>query len=155
MSQRRERGVALLSVLGLISLTLPLGAQLQLENQLEGWIAANARHHAQVLYTAEAGVAAALAVLRMIADPTAVEFGPDGVSGTEDDGLFPFPAGHTSEFPEPGFSYAVRIRRTGPAQFELASQASGPRRTRRTVIALVEVDDATNAPKVLGQRELR
>lgn len=154
MTRARQRGVALLSALGLMALTLPVATYLHLQARTDGWIVRNARAHTQCLYTAEAGVAAALATLATGALPGPVEAGPDGVLGTTDDGRFPFPAGHQPAFPDSRYTYAVAVRRLTADRIELTSRAAGPHGAERTV-RVVAGYDPPNAPRPLAQRELR
>lgn len=154
MSHRGQSGVALLAVLALMALTLPVAMHLHLQARTDAWIVRNARHHAQSLYTAEAGVSRALAMLASGSIATPIEAGPDGITGSADDGVFPFAAGHRTAFPDARYAYTVTVRRLATDRLELTSRATGPHGSARTVRAVVEVAPAIGAPRLLAWREI-
>lgn len=149
-----QRGVVLLSVLGVLALATPVVTMLHLQARTDAWIVRNARHHAQCLRTAEAGIARAVAVLREspLANP---EAGPDGKVGTEDDGLFPFPSDHDAAFPDFRYRYEVRAARITSNRIALTSTATGPHGTTRVLRVIIAHGPDVQQPHVLAYRELR
>lgn len=149
-----QRGVVLLSVLGVLALSTPIVTMLHVQARTDAWIVRNARHHAQCLRTAEAGVARALAVL--LESPAAnIEAGPDGTMGTADDGAFPFASGHDATFPDGRYRFTVRVDRVTAQRIALTSVASGPYGTTRAVRVVVAHGPEVERPHVLAYRELR
>lgn len=118
-----EQGIALLAVLGIVLAILPLAAAVAVETHLDILMQRNVRSGTEAFYTAEAGLAHALAELGPSASLRTLLRGPDGLASTPDDGGFPFrlaaptafaapPAGY-EVFAEPGPGSSVRVLSRG------------------------------------------
>lgn len=109
LEARRERGVALASVLMAMTLLLPLGALAVLQARIGLLTQQSLRGDVEALHAAEAGLACAYSRLDPSMDFAWLTWGPDGKVGTADDGTPPMALPCIA-----GFATAVRIE-TGDA----------------------------------------
>jgi len=89
-ARSRERGAALAAVLVMIALLLPLGALAVLEARAGLLTEQSLRGDTEALQAADSGIVCVLAQLDPSADFSTLLLGPDGKSGTADDGQLPF-----------------------------------------------------------------
>lgn len=151
MNRRGQNsGVALVGALAVTVALLPLVAQVHLAVQTEALLARNSAARAQALYSAEAGLALALDELGRGIDPDRLYSGPNGIAGTDDDGMFPFTSGPPAGFPDAGWSTTVAIRPAGEGHAELTALATGPHRNFRRVRVLVALPSAPGQPPRLS-----
>lgn len=87
---RGERGVALVAALGILLVALPLGALAVWYSRVQQLMARNARDDIEGLYAAEGALVRAVAAVPAGVGIDSLLAGPDGVSGSADDGAFPF-----------------------------------------------------------------
>lgn len=81
-----QQGVALVLVLGWVSVLLPLLSWLYMQAVLDQFLAQNLRREVHAFHVAEAGLNFALAAIRHCRSPSCAVAGPDGILGTTDDG---------------------------------------------------------------------
>lgn len=104
---------------------LPLGAWLSLQARIDSEIARNIRGDLHAFYVAEAGIARALAILDTLPSAAVALLGPDGVSGTPDDGgLIAAPA-TAIFFPESPYFYTLTVEPAGADMVRVHSTAHG------------------------------
>lgn len=130
MNDRQQKGAALVATMALASLVLPTVGHVLLEVRLESQLRANLGAQAQAFYTAEAGLASALAALAQRGNLDGVEHGPDSIAGTDDDGRLPT-AEAALPFPREGFRFEATVARVDATSVEVTAQGFGPRQTRR------------------------
>lgn len=145
----RQRGSALTATLAATAVLLPLAAFAVLLTRLDFYVHDNTRAQAEVFYVAEAGLEHALADIPRGESLEQLLTGPDGYTGSADDGVFPFREGSPGSFPRAPFGYQVRVERVNSQLLRLTSVGSGARHARATVEALVAADSAPYVPAAL------
>lgn len=141
-----QRGTALTSTLAATAVLLPLAAFTALLARTDFYIHHNTRAQSEVFYAAEAGLEHALADIPPSVTPPQLLYGPDGQSGTADDGVFPFQEGSPGFFPYAPLRYEVRIEQASAALLRLTATGFGVRNTRAVIEALVGRDPAAYVP---------
>ncbi len=124
-------GFALLAVLLALALLLPLGGLAVLEARSALVIAQNLRARAEARVAAEAALEWAAAAVPALWDTSTLAAGPDGSSGTADDGAFPF--GAVPDALCQTLSCELSLAPLKPALWRLRATARGFRGTAATV----------------------
>lgn len=121
----REAGYALLTVLVGISALLPLAAFALMQARGDAVLQTATRQALEAFRVAESGLEHALADLA--ADPRfeRLAIGPDGHSGTGDDGEYPFAAPPPAFFPRAPFRYQVRVAPDGADRVDVIAWGFG------------------------------
>jgi len=145
----QHRGAALLSVLGLMLIMLPVGAYLVLQARTDFLIQRSFREEIEAFYVAEAGLEHAIAEIRPDQSFDNLLAGPDHVSGTADDGVFPFAAGTPAPFPIDPFRYEVSVSAAAPTALLVASRGYGRNGAARVVSAMLLRSPAPWTPAAL------
>jgi hypothetical protein len=121
---------------------LPLGAFVVLQCRTDSAIQRNLRGDIETFYVAEAGLEHAVAEILPGQSLDHLLTGPDGVSGTSDDGVFPFAQGPPSHFPHAPFRYDVRVVPGQNGMIRVVSRGIGGDGAAKVLEALV-----TRAPR--------
>jgi hypothetical protein len=132
-----ERGAALVATLIMIMILLPLGAYLALQCRTDLMIERNFRAESEAFYTAEAGLEHAIAEIDPGQSFDPVLAGPDRITGTADDGSFPFREGLPADFPASPLRYDVRVTPAGGNLLTIVSRGIGRYGATKVVAALV------------------
>jgi len=122
LAGERQRGAALIVILGWCGLLLPVVTWLWVQAHSDQLVAQNVRRELDAFYAAEAGLSYALAAIAHCADPACALAGPDGQLGTpHDGGVAADPNSWISFGPHASFhirfapldAAAIRVRATG------------------------------------------
>ena len=132
-----QRGTALVAALSISMILLPLGALVALQCRTDLSIQHNLRSDIETFYIAEAGLAHAVAEIPPGSSFEQLLAGPDHITGTGDDGTFPFVEGPPAAFPSPPFRYDVRVEPNGGTMLRIVSRASGANGSAKVVETLV------------------
>lgn len=152
----QQRGSALLPTLGLIILLLSLGAYVVLQCRADLMIQRNCRDEMEAFYVAEAGLEHAIADISPDRSFDAVLAGPDGITGTADDGLFPFREGPPLDFPFAPLRYEVRVTPAMGNTVSMVSQGNGRNGAVKVVGAAISRSPLVWTPAALyGQSDVR
>ena len=144
---RHERGAALVAVLVAVALLLPLGALAVMQARIGLLTQQSLRGDVEALHAAEAALACAVSRIDAGMDFALLPLGPDGKSGTGDDGKPPFAL-------ECGITLAGDVRlEAGAAQtLVLVATGRGTRGATRVVERRVH-RVASDAIEIGGWRE--
>ncbi|HVO24994.1 MAG TPA: hypothetical protein VMW56_15335 [Candidatus Margulisiibacteriota bacterium] len=134
---RNQRGTALVAALSIAMILLPLGALVALQARTDLSIQLNLRNEIETFYVADAGVAHAVAEIPPGQSFEQMLVGPDHLTGTSDDGTFPFVDGAPAAFPQSPFRYDVQVVASGDSMLRIVSRASGANGSKKVVEALV------------------
>jgi hypothetical protein len=126
-----------------------MGAFAVLMTRTDFYVAHNARAQVEVFYVAEAGLAHALADTAPAVTFDPLLDGPDGLSDTADDGIFPFREGPPGPFPHAPLRYEVRFERLSPGLLRLTSTGYGAHHALAVVEAIAAPDTAPHIPGAL------
>jgi hypothetical protein len=143
---RNQRGTALVAVLSLSMILLPLGALVVLQCRTDLSIQHNLRSDIEAFYVAEAGLAHAVAEILPGQSFDRLLAGPDGITGTRDDGVFPFAGGTPAPFPYAPFRYNVQLVLNGNGTLRIISNASGQNGSAKVLETLVVRSPAPFTP---------
>jgi hypothetical protein len=132
-----QRGTALVAALCIAMILLPLGALVALQSRTDLGIQLNLRNDIETFYVAEAGLAHAVAEIPPGQSFEQLLIGPDRITGTSDDGMFPFVGGPPAAFPYPPFQYDVQVASASPSMLRIVSRASGANGSAKVVELLV------------------
>jgi hypothetical protein len=133
---RNQHGTALVAALGIAMILLPIGALVALQCRTDLGIQHNLRSDIESFYVAEAGLAHAVADIPPGQSFDQLLAGPDGITGTADDGVFPFAEGAPAAFPYAPYRYDVQAVLQG-SMLNIISRASGLNGSTKVVEALV------------------
>ncbi len=122
MRRGDQRGSALPLVLSVIALLMPLGALAVLQARNDLLIEQSLRGATEAFYAADGALEWAIAALPPTADADRLLDGPDGISGTADDGLYPYPIGYQPVAPA---RFELRLQRGPGKALQLQSIGSG------------------------------
>jgi hypothetical protein len=147
MIRGHERGSALTATLAATAVLLPLAAFAALLARVNFYVQENTRAQAEVFYVAESGAEHALAELPPAATLDDLLAGPDGLTGTGDDGAFPFRS--TIDLLRGPLRYTARVERVTDTLVRLTSTADGRRNARAVVEVLIGRDPAPFVPAAL------
>ena len=151
-----DRGIALVSVILVLSLALPLAWHLQTLAQVESVLVHGQRQRLQTLYSAEAGIALTQLALREGLDPAEILLGPDGVAGTHDDRHVPLSGGNPFSFPDASFEVTVAAAVLDARRLRVDSRCEGPNGLSRAVEVVLDLDpDPSRFGSVLSWLEIR
>ena len=151
-----NRGTALMATLIIIMILLPLGAYVVLQCRTDLMIGRNFRAEIEAFYTAEAGLEHALAEIDPGQSFDDLLAGPDRISGTADDGSFPFREGPPGAFPFPPLGYDVRVIPAGQNVLSIVSCGTGRYGATKVVAALVARSRLPFTPAALyAQSDIR
>ena len=144
-----QRGTALVAALCIAMILLPLGALVALQARTDLGIQLNLRNDIETFYVAEAGLAHALAEIPPGQSFEQLLVGPDRITGTSDDGAFPFVGGPPAAFPYPPFRYAVQVAPSGANMLRIVSRGSGANGSAKVVELLVTRSPLPFTPSAL------
>lgn len=160
--RRREGGAALLVCLIVLAALGAASAAALWLARTELWAAGNARAARQALYSAEAGIHHAVALIAPGGSFDALLRREGGLADMADPGPLPFPGGGRVVFPGPPFGYGVELLAAGPAsdgspRIALVSRATAVRGARHAVRAVLgrAVDPYAPAALVVESGEVR
>jgi hypothetical protein len=148
-SAANQHGSALTATLAATAVLLPLAAFAVLLTRTDFYVHHNTRAQVEVFHVAEAGLEHALADIAPVVTLEGLLNGPDGKSGTADDGVFVFAEGPPGFFPREPLRYDVHVERVNANLVRLTSTAFGIRNARAVVEALVARDPEPYVPAAL------
>ncbi|MCX8071320.1 MAG: hypothetical protein N3C12_02545 [Candidatus Binatia bacterium] len=112
-------------VLGWVGLLLPLVSWLYLQAYTDQVLAQNLRRELDAFYVAEAGLHYALAAIQSCASAACATRGPDGISGTADDGSLLRSPHEWMPFGTEGRAFLVRLATVDATTVRIRSNGRG------------------------------